>query len=176
MPLLSTRIRPSCDLATWTAAPPVFAPLARASVADVTATSAAPASAVIGLIQCFIESSWAQRGEAAIETSFGLVAITGVRCRPGHLRAGGSQGKPAAAEGRQALAVGVARLLVPRVEVEGMPVVGDLASAVGPRRGGEQRRARAVADCRPAARPQRRPEGGAGAGARARRPGVLLEQ
>src|SRR4051794_15695597 len=58
------------------------------------------------------------------------VARTAPRPLPGDHVPGGRQGKPPASEHLQTLAVGVAGLLVGRVEVERVAIVGDLRLAV----------------------------------------------
>src|SRR5215216_2233118 len=92
------------------------------------------------------------------------------------LLSGWGERVPAGAEGRQALAPGVAGLLVARVEVERVAVVGDLLPAVRPRGGSDQRAVCPAADRRLAGRPQRRPSAGAGAQARALWPRVPPER
>ena len=94
----------------------------------------------------------------------------------GDLLSGWAERVPAGAEVGQALASGVAGLLVAGVEVERVAVVGDLRLAVRPGGGSDQRGVCPAADRRLAARPQRRPSAGAGAQAGALRARVAPEQ
>src|SRR5215208_317761 len=108
----------------------------------------------------------------------GSIATAAARGRrpAGHLLSVWSERVPACAERRQALAVGVAGLLVALVEVERVALIGDLWLVVGPGGGSDQRRIRPAADCRLAVRPERGPGLRAGAEAGALRPRVLPEQ
>src|SRR3954447_21258108 len=104
------------------------------------------------------------------------VARTAPRPLPGDRVPGGRQGKPPASEHVQTLAVGIAGLLVGRVEVERVAIVGDLRLAVrtrgcsdlGSRHGGSYHGLASDAE--------RRPSRGAGAGALTCCSYVLLEQ
>src|SRR3954452_4593654 len=130
---------------------------------------------------CSAPSMWrnAMTPASIAGRSVGLVA-TAAASRAGRLTAGlvarGGQREPAGAERRHALAVRVAGRVVACEAVERVAVVGDLRGSVGALGGSDHRGARAAADRGLAARPQRRPCGGARPGAGARRPGVLLEQ
>src|SRR3954454_9841318 len=85
----------------------------------------------------------------------------------GDLGSAGGQREPLGAEGGRSLSVSVPGLLVVHVEVERVPVVGDLRLAVRSSGGSDQRPFRPAADRRLAARPQRRPRHCARARARA---------
>src|SRR3954452_93710 len=130
---------------------------------------------------CSAPSMWrnAMTPASIAGRSVGLVA-TAAASRAGRLTgrlvARGGQREPAGAERRHALAVRVAGRVVAVEAIERVAVVGDLRLSVGALGGCDHRGARAAADRGLAARPQRRPCGGAGPGAGARRPGVLLEQ
>src|SRR5512133_148014 len=97
-------------------------------------------------------------------------------CAGGDRVAGRGHDVPRAAESVDALAVGVAGVLVLLEQVERVAVVGHLRLAVGARRRTDLRGGQPAADRRLAARPDRRPSDCAGAGARALGPGVLLEE
>src|SRR5512132_3144527 len=97
-------------------------------------------------------------------------------CAGGDRVAGRGHDVPRGAESVDALAVGVAGVLVLLEQVERVAVVGHLRLAVGARRRTDLRGGQPAADRRLAARPDRRPSDCAGAGARALGPGVLLEE
>src|SRR3954469_20993521 len=104
------------------------------------------------------------------------VARTAPRPLPGDDVPGGRQGKPPASEHVQALAVGVAGLLVGRVEVERVAVVGDLRLAVGTRGRSDLGSRHGGSYYGLAGDAGRRPSRGAGAGALTCCSDVLPEQ
>src|SRR3954447_9422669 len=104
------------------------------------------------------------------------VARTAPRPLPGDHVPGGRQGEPPASEHLQTLAVGVAGLLVGRVEVERVAIVGDLRLAVGTRGRSDLGSGHSGSYHGLAGGAERRPSRGAGAGALTCCSDVLPEQ